>query len=130
LFCINATLSRTKGMVIMFAGSTIFTLLQYIINRNDCLNCNSNLVTVFVLIFFFIARLFINLATNFFANSLNETFPAQVRSLCIFSVVGIGRLSTLIIPFLPLLKEKFSMSYNLCFAIVGILAVIVASLIK
>ena len=70
-----------------FGLNAIFTLLQFILNSSGCLNCTSKLTSVFVLVFFFTARFFINLNFNFFINTLNETFPAQIRSICYIGVV-------------------------------------------
>lgn len=39
-------------------------------------------------------------------------------------MVGVGRFSTLLIPFIPKLKQSFSLSYDLIFVFAGILGVI------
>lgn len=80
--------------------------------------------------FFFITRFSINLASNFFTNTLNETFAAQIRGICIFLIVGIGRLVTLTIPYLPKLKEGTQMSLNLWFSFVGAAGILISWKIK
>lgn len=97
-------LSRRVGIMAMFGSFTVFTLFQFFINKQDCLTCNSVIQDIFILIFFFTARFFINLSSNFFVCILNETFPAQIRSISPLAIVGVGRLSTLTIPFIPMLK--------------------------
>jgi len=101
---VNPTLSRRKGLTAMFLATSCFTLLQFLINPSDCLDCKTHSESLLMLVFFFAARFSINLASNFFVNSTNETFPAQVRGICILTMVGVGRLSTLLIPFVPKLK--------------------------
>lgn len=71
LLFLNGTLSRNKGLTIMFVGSALFSFLQFFMNKSGCLDCTSNLENMLILIFFFIGRFFVNLASNFFANSLN-----------------------------------------------------------
>lgn len=97
-------LSRRVGIMTMFGSFTVFTLFQFFINKQDCLTCNSVIQDIFILIFFFTARFFINLSSNFFVCIMNETFPAQIRSISPLAIVGVGRLSTLTIPFIPMLK--------------------------
>jgi hypothetical protein len=130
LFKINPILNRRIGHMGMLGLFAIFTFLQFFINKNDCLNCSTLLQSVFILVFFFAARFFINLSSNFFSTSLNETFPAQIRSICVCGVVGVGRFSTLTIPFIPALKEHFSLSYNLIFGLIGLLGVLSGYLMR
>lgn len=114
----------------MFGLFGFFTLLQYFINPNDCLNCTGAVGSTFMLIFFFLARFFINLCSNFFSTIENETFPAQIRAICVCGVVGVGRLSTLIVPFIPFLKSHLSLSYNLMFAVISVIGVFSVSLMR
>ena len=53
-----------------------------------------------------------------------------MRSICHCGVVGVGRLSSLIIPFLPKLKQSLSISYDLIFVFAGILGVIASYMLR
>lgn len=130
LFKINPILNRREGLMGMFGLFALFTFFQFLINKNDCLNCNSSLQSIFILIFFFSARFFINLCSNFFSTSITETFPAQIRSICVCGVVGVGRFSTLTIPFVPYLKEHLSLSYNLLFGMIGLVGILSSYLMR
>ena len=130
LFYANSSLSRRKGLTMMFLLTTLFSLFQFLINPKDCLDCITGFSFVLLLVFFFIARFSINLASNFFTNTLNETFAAQIRGICIFLIVGISRLATLTIPYLPKLKEATNLSLNLWFSFVGAAGVLISWRIK
>ena len=114
----------------MFGLFSLFTLLQFLINKDDCISCGSTLQEVFLLLCFFGARYFINLSSNFYSTTLNETFPSQIRGICACGVVGVGRLSTLAIPFIPTLKEQMRLSYNMIFFIVGLLGILASAQLK
>ena len=126
----NKKISRRKGLMTTFGLNAIFTLLQFILNPSGCLNCTKKLTSVFVLVFFFTARFFINLNSNFFINTLNETFPAQIRSICYIGVVEMGRFSSLMIPYIPKLKQWLSLSYDLIFVFAGLLGVLASFILR
>ena len=67
----NKNVSRRRGLMWMFGMNALFTLLQFIINPSGGLNYKNEVATVFLLIFFFIARFFINLVSNFFVCTNN-----------------------------------------------------------
>jgi len=100
LFVIAADFARRKWLVIFFCCATVFSFLNYLMTSHDCLNCDSSIPEGLKLAVFFIFRFFIYLPTNFFNNTLNETLPAQLRPIGIYTIIGVGRISTLIIPFL------------------------------
>jgi hypothetical protein len=127
---LNANVSRRKGMMGMFACATFFTLLQYFLNPSGCTNCHQGAVAVLLMVFFFASRFFVNLVSNFFLSVGNESFPAQVRSICYLAVVGVGRVCTLMIPYLPALKQSINFSYNLLFVAVGLMGMMSGYLIR
>ena len=63
-------------------------------------------------------------------SSLNETFPAQIRSLGIYGVIAMARLSSIIIPYLTKLKQASGIPLLLQFAIMTLLAIVPAFLIR
>lgn len=126
----NTKVSRRNGLIFMFGPTTLFTLIQFALNPTGCINCTSSLVSTLILVSFFIARFFINLDSNFFVNVINESFPAQIRSVSYCAVVGIGRLSTLIIPYVPKISQDLQLSYNFIFGVVGVMGLIASYFIK
>lgn len=67
----NKNVSRRRGLMGMFGINALFTLLQFILDPSGCLNCKDQVTTIFILIFFFVARFFINLTSNFFVCTNN-----------------------------------------------------------
>jgi hypothetical protein len=127
LFIIATDYPRRKWLTIFFICATLFCLTNYLMTSKDCLNCNSSIGKGINLAVFFIFRFFIYLPTNFFMNSLNETLPAQVRVIGIYTIIGVGRISTLIIPFLTEFGDWLGVPLMLIF-VVGSLLCVVASL--
>ena len=123
LHTLNTTVSRRKGLMAMFALTSLFTFVQYILDPSGCVNCSGQVVSVLMLVFFFGARFFTNICSNFYINTLNETFPAQIRPIAYCSVVGVGRLSSLVIPFVPVISQHLNLGYNVIFGVVGLLGI-------
>ena len=123
LHTLNTTVSRRKGLMAMFALTSLFTFVQYILDPSGCVNCSGQVVSVLMLAFFFGARFFTNICSNFYINTLNETFPAQIRPIAYCSVVGVGRLSSLVIPFVPVISQHLNLGYNVIFGVVGLLGI-------
>lgn len=125
LLCIVMTLSRPKGQMMIFTGTFIFGLAIAILSPETCHNCMDGTIGIVINILFFGFRFFSNLASNFFATTMTETFPAQIRNIAVFFLVSVGRLSSLLVPVLINIKVKYSitlMSIFCVFAVVGIIA--------
>ena len=121
---LNKNVSRRKGLMAMFALTALFTLAQYIVDPSGCIGCTRGVSSVLIFVFFFVARFFINLNSNFYLNTINESFAAQIRPICYCGAVGMARLSTLTIPYIPILNQSLGISYNLLFAFMGLLGVV------
>lgn len=126
----NQNVSRRPALMVMFGLSTIFTIFQYFLDPSGCINCLKGLSLVLLMICFFISRFFINMAVNFYFNSLNESFPAQIRSICYCGVISIGRCSSLLIPFIPSFSQVTSIPINLIFAFLGVIGIIACWLLR
>ena len=121
---LNQNVSRRPALMAMFALTTLFTLFQYFLDPSGCTSCLKGLSLVLLMICFFISRFFINMTVNFYFNSMNESFPAQIRSICYCGIVSIGRCSSLLIPFIPSFSQATLIPYNLIFAFIGLIGVI------
>jgi hypothetical protein len=114
----------------MFSFTIIFFLLQYAVDPTGCITCMSGTNLILLMIFFFISRFFISLLASFNFNVLNESFPAQVRSICYCGAVGVARLSTIFIPLLPQLKHATKIPYNIMFAFAALIGVVVCYFLR
>ena len=110
--------------------STVFCFLTFALAPTDCFNCNHSWKFVFTLVSFFIIRIVGNLTSLLFASSLQETFPAQIRSLGIYGVIAIGRVATLIIPYQQKLKESNGVSLMLQYGVISIVGIVIMAVIK
>jgi len=127
---LNANISRKKGLIVMFFCTIITFILQLVVDPQGCVNCVKGINLVLLLIFFFLSRFFISLFTSFNFNVINESFPAQVRSICYCGAVGIARISTVLIPFIPKLKQTTHIPYNMMFAITTLIGLIICFFIR
>jgi MFS family permease len=124
---LNQNVSRRRGLMALYALTSLFTLFQFMLNN---LAAQTAATAVLVLTCFFIARFFINMNSNFTVGVMNEIFPAQIRSICYCGALGIGRLSSLIIPYIPKIKQSLSLSYNLIFVGGGLFGILFAYLLR
>ena len=108
----------------------IFLLAQFIYNPSGCVTCLKGGKYILMLIFFIFQRFFANMFDNFFFTAFNETFPQQIRGTASGAACGIGRLSTLLIPYLPRILTKVSLSLNLFFAILALIGALICFLMR
>lgn len=130
VFAYFIEMPRRLTQIRIYIAATVFSFLVFALAPDDCFKCNQGWKLVFTLLFFFISRILINLAGEVLQSSLNETFPAQIRSLGIYGVIAMARLSSIFIPYLTKLKEATGVPLLLQFAIMTLLAIISAYLIK
>jgi hypothetical protein len=91
---------RRQGQIICMFVSGVFAVISYFLLPESCVNCSQSVV-IWVQVVFFGFRFFIHLSCSFFfATTINEIFPAQIRAVAVSCVIGSGRLGTLILPFL------------------------------
>ena len=121
---LNANVSRRYGLMVMFAITIVFLLLQFAVDPQGCITCMAGTNLALLMVFFFISRFFISLFTSFNFNILKESFPAQVRSICYCGAIGVARLSTIFIPLIPQLKQATKIPYNLMFVITAVMGLV------
>lgn len=123
LLSITTTLPRRKGQV-MFMGLTFcFSAILTVLSPETCMDCYHGGYGALLVVFFFLYRFSANITSNFFANTLQETFSAQVRPLGVFFVIAVGRSSSLSIPYLYHIRDEYGitlMSLFMIGALVGI----------
>ena len=121
---------RRVTQIQIYIAATVFSFLVFALAPDDCFKCNQGWKLAFTLIFFFISRILVNLVGELMQSSLNETFPAQIRSLGIYGVMTMARLSSIIIPYLTKLKQASGIPLLLQFAVMTLLAIVPAFLIR
>lgn len=121
---------RRTTQIKIYTAATVFSFLVFALASDDCFKCNQGWKLAFTLLFFFISRILINLAGELIQASLNESFPAQIRSFGIYGVIAMARLSSIIIPYLIKLKEASGIPLLLQFAFMTLLAIVPAFLIR
>ena len=132
-FCLVMVVSysRRKAQIIVISCSTILMLILYVLIPNGCFSCVSQpVMIVCCLVLYFGTRFCSNLSSNLFSPLLNQTFPAQLNSTAIYSILAFGRLATIMIPYLPEIRDKWHFPLLLIFTLVGILGVITSFFIK
>lgn len=95
---------RRVTQIKIYSAATVFSFLVFALAPDDCFKCNQGWKLIFTLLFFFLSRILVHLAGEVLQSSLNETFPAQIRSLGIYGVIAMARLSSIIIPYLNQFK--------------------------
>jgi hypothetical protein len=127
-FMVNHPRSRTQTIIMII--SAVFCFVTFGLAPTDCFNCNDSWKFVFTLISFFIIRIVGNLTSLLFSSSLQETFPAQIRSLGIYGVIAIGRIATIIIPYQQKLKQNNGVSLMLQYGVISIVGIIIMAVIR
>lgn len=105
LLAITTTLPRRKGQLIFIGFTFIFSTVLTILSPETCADCYHGTYGFLLVLFFFLYRFSANITSNFFANTLQETFSAQVRPLGVFFVIAVGRSSSLSIPYLYHIRD-------------------------
>jgi hypothetical protein len=125
---LNHPRSRTQTIIMII--SAVFCFATFGLAPTDCFNCNDSWKFALTLISFFIIRIVGNLASLFFSSTLQETFPAQIRSLGIYGVIAIGRISTIIIPYQQKLKQNYGVSLMLQYGLISLVGIAIMAIIR
>lgn len=127
---LTAHYSRASSQMLLMVINTFFTYVCFFLARDDCFTCSSGPKFIIIIVSFFITRFASSLACSLCSVSLNETFPAQIRSIGIYSVVAIGRIVTILVPYLTTIKANLHTSLLEQYGMVGLLGIISISIIR
>lgn len=123
LLAITTAMPRRKGQVLFIGLTFCFSSILTILSPETCLDCYHGGYGFLLVIFFFLYRFSANITSNFFANTLQETFSAQVRPLGVFFVIAVGRSSSLSIPYLYHIRDQYGITLMGLFTIGALIGI-------
>jgi hypothetical protein len=123
LLGITTKLARRKGQVLFMSLTFCFSAILALLSPETCRDCYHGGYGVLLVLFFFLYRFSANITSNFFANTLQETFSAQVRPLGVFFVIAMGRSSSLSIPYLYYMRKQYDVTLMTLFTVGALLGI-------